>query len=210
MKDTEPLPSLEGYSADEEYDRPLAQHQLARKEVLDWMDQRCLPVEFVPPRGGFPGSDLPKGEDSDEVIAEFTRNVAWHSYLTGTLNDVFSLKLAAEHQVDYVWSKLWEDYRRSADGHQVRGKVGGRTTEDIKAAIQIEPRYQAALVQLTKYRDIVQRLEGLLNAVNKNIATLSRQITVRGQDINATGLNPQGRSSRKGDGNTPARGQPSF
>lgn len=178
------LPPLTNYSPDREYGRQTAPFYETSTEHNQWLSERHLPRSLPLPHCAFPSLDLPDpGAPSEEFIEAYQQNTSWLSYLLSLQAKVTSEKLAVDNVLDITRAQLRTDLRASSDSRGRRGSAGSLTNEDIDARILINPRYQDAMLRLQKVLTRLADLKALSTALQRNIESISRTITLRGQDL---------------------------
>lgn len=177
------LPPLDDFSTDAEYSRQTDPFYETTTEHNRWLADRGLPRSLDLPRGKFPGLDLPDPEaPSGEFVAVYQQNVSWLSYLLSLTAKVKGEKLAVENVLDITRAQLRTDLRNSSDSRSRRGAPGSLSADDVEARILTNPRYQDAMLRHQKVMMRLADLKALADALEKNIESLSRTITLRGQD----------------------------
>jgi hypothetical protein len=115
---------------------------------------------------------------SDKLAELFTQLTAWADYIAAQLAFAQEDEASAERRAKYIFDKLLVE------------KMGNRATGDritlVRAQVNIEPDVQEAAqlhADKTAYRKLVQML---LENHERDIALVSREITRRSNDAQAT------------------------
>lgn len=154
-----------------------------------------LPTTIAEPATSFPSGEVTilQGQGEEAYGKAYDQNLAWLAFLTYKLSEVQSLKMAADTVVKLTSAQL----RRQFSTENRKRPVKERYSQDeLDTLVLTHAAYQEALVQQQLHTQNKQRLEGLATILNKNIAALSRHITLRGQELfrnhGAGGYTPQG------------------
>lgn len=187
------LPPFEPFSPDAEYEEQTRPLRETFDKSMKWMREHKIPVDLNPPVLTFPSTDMPRGQTPEEYAHLYETNVSWYSYILNQKAIWRGQLLAAENVLELVRSQLFIDYRKQSNSTAAPRQAGSLSVEDIKARILVHPRYRKALEDQQLAEQLYQHLNALSTVLEQNLAAISRQITIRGQDLlHGSGNVPQG------------------
>lgn len=107
----------------------------------------------------------------------------WFEYTSTTLAMVRGRLIAIENEMDMINVDIRKELRR-----QVKGGAREKIPEaELKEIVKEHPRYRELLLHQQNYDIMRLHLEAVLENLDRHGKGLSRQITIRGQEIDLTG-----------------------
>ena len=119
---------------------------------------------------------------STEYTEMYAKQLAWSNYLGPVLADVSSGLLEAENQMTLIEAKIKEVAKEQ---NKARAKEDRVSDVDIKNQVLNDPIYQEAMLEAQRLKQFKLKLEAMHEIAGRNLRLVSRQVTIRGQDIEA-------------------------
>lgn len=141
-----------------------------------------LPTSLPEPSTPFPSGEVNslQGQPEEAYGAAYDHNMAWVAFLTNHLTSIQSLKMAADTVVKLTAAQLRRQFTAE---NRKRGTKERYNQDELDNLVLTHESYIAALVVQQQHAQNKLRVEGLLGILNKNIAAISRHITLRGQEM---------------------------
>lgn len=174
------VPKTLGASAPEQ--QSLEDRWTTSTEVEAELAERGLP-SLQRPAWDYPGPVTPEQlvtQDGEDYTRLFLHHLGWHNYLYPIVARVRSHLLQVENRKKLLERSIRKTEReRNAN----RPKETRVTQEELKECHLDDGAYQELMLEEQKLRQQRLEYEGYLAVVAKNLDVISRQVTLRGQDI---------------------------
>lgn len=155
------------------------------------------PAEFSKP-GTAPMEITPEmlsTTNPNELTRALAENNAWLNYYSPMMATVEAGLAESENILKLVEAQIRKDMLAT---NKTMGKGEKFTAEEIDNEVLTNPTYQECLLEVQKMKQYRFQIEGYINIANRNVRTVSRQVTLRGQELE--GSDREANVSRAGGG----------
>lgn len=158
-----------------------------------------LPYDETPPHA-YPGTltaEQLTTIDPGEYTALFTEHLAWYNYLVPIVARVKSHLLEVRNEKKDIDVHIRTEERRR---NGMRAKQDKLTESEIADSVWSDPRYNDLVLAEQKLDQQKLEYEARLDCISRNLQVISRQVTLKGQELELNRL----------EGGMPSRKTPRF
>lgn len=153
------------------------------------------------PTFAYPGTVSPEqltNQNNTLYSTLYAEHLAWYNYTAEIVALIRATLVELENEMDDIASRIRRDEREKNKRQTVRdNRLSG---DDIRDLILQEPRYRSLLQDKQRYDQKKLLMEAKLDAMDRNLRVLSRQVEIRKTELERTqtGSNMPGRGGSYG------------
>jgi hypothetical protein len=177
----------------------------AQWRTLEIIEAELAAKGFAPlkqPSFEYPGSVTPEQlttQNNQDYSTLYAQHLGWYNYTAELVAHVRAYLVQVENEMEDIASRLRIEERKK---NKIRTKEDKLSKDDIEDVVLQEPRYRELRLEKQKFQQHRLLTEARLEAMYRNLQVLSRQVTIRSNELDQTqiGSNLPGRNQRGGGG----------
>jgi len=157
------------------------------KGPAEFSKPSSAPMEITP--------EMLSTTNPDELSRALAEQNAWLNYYSPMMATVESGLAESENIITLVEAQIRKDM---LEINKTTNKGEKFSKEEIDAEVLTNPTYQDCLLEVQKMKQYRFQIDGYINIANRNVRTVSRQISLRGQELD--GSNREANVAKAGGG----------